>query len=332
MRVAVAAVTCLLAGLGWKYSHGRPRTAVDEFWAPVLSQQGPVLLCTGSVVFAQDKFSGVVTAGKDIDYPFVSMQIVSAVAQLSSLLERSGASTELVSSASIPLTDLRDHSLILLGGYNNQWTMRLLDPLRFHFTQEPVESIVDKTQPLVHWSRDRSVPYSSADDYALVARFRDPTTGSWVVVLAGLGRNGTEAAAHFVTSPDYVQLLKNTLGKNLGQGNIEALFEGECDRRQDRSALDSGCLRLVGIEDAHVLPLQIRFPLSSLERQLPQELLGELRSFCCDDEAPSSGLQLSILHRSWNPGPHDDVVFDGLRHVLGSRAGRLASRLRNPLA
>jgi hypothetical protein len=225
LAVAVAAVTCLLAGLGWKYSHGRPRTAVDEFWAPVLSQQGPVLLCTGSVVFAQGKFSGVVTAGKDIDYPFVSMQIVSAVAQLSSLLERSGASTELVSSASIPLTDLRDHSLILLGGYNNQWTMRLLDPLRFHFTQEPVESIVDKTQPLAHWSRDRSVPYSSADDYALVARFRDPTTGSWVVVLAGLGRNGTEAAAHFVASPDYVQLLKNTLRKNLGQGNIEALLK-----------------------------------------------------------------------------------------------------------
>lgn len=225
LAVGVAAVTCLLAGLGWKYSHGRPRTAVDEFWAPVLSQQGPVLLCTGSVVFAQDKFSGVVTAGKDIDYPFVSMQIVSAVAQLSSLLERSGASTELVSSASIPLTDLRDHSLILLGGYNNQWTMRLLDPLRFHFTQEPVESIVDKAQPQAHWSRDRSVPYSSADDYALVARFRDPTTGSWVVVLAGLGRNGTEAAAHFVASPDYVQLLKNTLGKNWGQGNIEALLK-----------------------------------------------------------------------------------------------------------
>src|ERR1035441_1442915 len=50
------------------------------------------------------------------------------------------------------------------------------------------------------------LPYSSADDYALVARFHDATTDSWVVVLAGVGRNGTEAAAQFATSPHYMQI------------------------------------------------------------------------------------------------------------------------------
>jgi hypothetical protein len=185
-----------------KYRDAQPRTALDNFWRPVIGDQRVVMVCTGGSVFSQNKFSGVTTAGKDIDYPFVSMQSASAIAQLSGLLERNGATTQLQSAATTPLTELREHPVIFLGGYNNQWTIRLLQPLRFHFSPEAVaESIVDQAQPGVRWERDPSLPYSSADDYALVARFRNTTTDSWVVALAGVGRNGTEAAAQFVTSP-----------------------------------------------------------------------------------------------------------------------------------
>ena len=183
-----------------------------------------MLFRSGGVVFQQNGFSGVITAGKDIEYPFVSMQSAAAISQISGLVERFGATTQVLSSPSTPLTELREHSVVLLGGYNNQWTMRLLQSQRFQFTQEPVESIVDRTQPQIHWSRDKSLPYSSADDYALVARFRDTTTGSWVVVLAGLGRNGTEAAAQFVTSPHYMQLLREQLGRDSSNRNIEAVL------------------------------------------------------------------------------------------------------------
>jgi len=131
----------------------------------------------------------------------------------------------LLSSPSTPLTDLREHSVVLLGAYNNQWAMRLLQSQRFQFTPEPVESIVDQMQPPTHWSRDKSLPYSSADDFALVARFRDATTGSWVVVLAGLGRNGTEAAAQFATNPHYMQLLRDDIGRDFSNLNIEALLK-----------------------------------------------------------------------------------------------------------
>jgi hypothetical protein len=80
-------------------------------------------------------------------------------------------------------------------------------------------------QPSTGWERDQSVPYSNADDYALVARFRDPTTDGWVVALAGLGRNGTEAAAQFVTSPHYLELLKEKMGSNFGNRNIEVVLK-----------------------------------------------------------------------------------------------------------
>jgi hypothetical protein len=225
LALAVLIVLAAIAGLRWKHRAGNPQTAVNDFWSPVLREQQTVLICTGGSVFQENNFSGVITAGKDIEYPFVSMQIASSIAQLSGLMARYGSTAQLLSSPSTPLTNLREQSVVLLGGYNNQWAMRLLQSQRFHFTPEPVESIVDQMHPQVHWSRDHSLPYSSADDYAVVARYRDTTTDSWVVVLAGLGRNGTEAAAQFATSPHYMQLLKDQLGKDFSNRNIEAVLK-----------------------------------------------------------------------------------------------------------
>jgi hypothetical protein len=223
--LAALAAVLLLAGLGWRYHTVPAKSALEDFWGPALRDQRMVPICTGVVVFAQNNYSGVITAGKDADYPFVSMQSASAIGQLSALLDRSGATTQLESAATTPLTALREHPVILLGGYNNQWTMLFLQPLRFHFLPEPAEAIVDQTQAQVHWQRDHSQPYSSADDYAIVARFRDPTTDSWVIALAGLGRNGTEAATEFATSPHYMQLLRDRLGSDFSNRNIEAVLK-----------------------------------------------------------------------------------------------------------
>jgi hypothetical protein len=220
-------VFAALAGAGWRYRAAHPKTPLDSFWSPVLHDRSAVLVCIGASVFSQTHVSGVATAGKDIDYPFVSLQTASAIAELSALLERNGgASTQLQPAATTPLTQLREQPVILLGGYNNPWTLRLLQPLRFHFSPETeASSIVDGAKPGLRWQRDPSLPYSSADDYALLARFRDTTTDSWVVVLAGVGRNGTEAAAQFATSPHYMQLLRDRLGSDFSTRNIEAVLK-----------------------------------------------------------------------------------------------------------
>jgi hypothetical protein len=134
--------------------------------------------------------------------------------------------TQLQPAATTPLTELKEHPMILLGGYNNQWTLRLVRPLRFHFSPDTdSESILDAEHPSVRWQRDPALPYSSADDYALVARFRDSTTDGWVVVLAGVGRNGTEAAAQFATSPHYMQVLRDRAGTDFTNRNVEAVLK-----------------------------------------------------------------------------------------------------------
>ena len=211
----------------WTHRSIQSQSIVDDFWAPLTRDQRSVILCTGSVIFAQDKYSGVITAGSNgnVDYPFVSIQTASAIAQIDEAVERSGASTQLIAAPWTTLTDLREHSITLIGAYNNQWTLRLLEPLRFHFLPDPQARIVDALNPKIGWERDESVPYSSADDYAVVARFRDPNIDGWVVALAGLGRNGTEAAAQFATSPHYLELLEQQLGSKFGNRNIEVVLK-----------------------------------------------------------------------------------------------------------
>lgn len=225
--VTVVAMVLLAAagGLWWFTRPARTTGIVDEFWAPVLRDQHTAVICAGSVVFAQNNYSGVVTAGGNSDYPFFSMQETSAITDIGSVMERAGVGTQLLSAPSTSLNDLREHTVTLLGAYNNQWTIRLMEPLRFHFLPEPDARIVDANHQQPGWQRDVSLPYSSADDYALVARFRDPRIDGWVMALAGLGRNGTEAAAQFASSPHYLELLQQRMGGSFGNRNIEVVLK-----------------------------------------------------------------------------------------------------------
>jgi hypothetical protein len=215
----------LIGAFAWQHGRAHSQDALQEFWAPVLGESNTTLICSGGVVFAPERFSGVKTAGKDIEYPFVSMQIATSIAHISGHLERLGETVQTRSSASTVLTDLRERPVVLLGGYNNDWTMRLLEPLRFRFAPGPAEAILDRDHPTAKWERDPAQPYSSADDYAIVARFHDATTGGIIVIVAGIGRNGTEAAAQFVTSPHYMELLRRQVGASLADKNVEAVLK-----------------------------------------------------------------------------------------------------------
>jgi hypothetical protein len=225
IAVSCAVLLFTVGAIAWQHWHAHSQTALEEFWTPVVGESGTTLICSGGVVFAPERFSGVKTAGRDIEYPFVSMQIATSISHISGQLERLGETVQTSSSASTILTDLRERPVVLLGGYNNDWTMRLLEPLRFRFAPGPAEVIIDRDHLATKWERDPTQPYSSADDYAIVARFHDATTGGIIVIVAGIGRNGTEAAAQFVTSPHYMELLRHRIGASLVDKNIEAVLK-----------------------------------------------------------------------------------------------------------
>ncbi len=231
--LAALAATCLIL---WAQLHSMQKAsspwkdspAVAEFWEPLLREKGDVLICAGGNVLAPNALLGVVTAEKNIDYPYFSVTTVSSVALLSPLIKQGGATPQFAFAATTSLPQFHEHPVILLNAYNNHWAQRLAEPLRFHFAPDvgpPGHSILDRSRPDVIWKRDPSIPYDSADDYALVARFWDSTTDNWVLILAGLGRNGTEAAAQFATSPQYLELLRQRAGKDFANRNIEAVLK-----------------------------------------------------------------------------------------------------------
>jgi hypothetical protein len=125
---------------------------------------------------------------------------------------------------STSFSDLRNGPVILIGAFNNDWTMRLMGPLRFNFERHGDRFwIQDRQDPA---RVDRAVDYSTSylkltDDYALISRVFEPTTERLVVVAGGLTGYGTLAAAEFLSNPSYMEAAIQKAPKNWGRMNIQ---------------------------------------------------------------------------------------------------------------
>jgi hypothetical protein len=107
--------------------------------------------------------------------------------------------------------------------------MRVTSPLRYHFVRRPasyVFAIEDRQHPeLGGWNLDLAQPSDRAsEDYAIVARIFDQTTGRPVLVAAGLGANGTAAAAQFLLDPARTAELSAHAPRDWQRLNMEAVI------------------------------------------------------------------------------------------------------------
>jgi hypothetical protein len=164
-------------------------------------------------------------ANSTVPNPFLSFENGLAMGRVAALLNSKGASYRMQSSALVSLAQFRDDPVVLIGAYNNRWSQLLLAPLRFHFAPHPEEQIVDAAHPGKLWMRDISKPYSETPDYALVARFRNPSTDSIVVVVAGLQRYGTDAASQFIVSANALEELSRRVGSGWENKNLEVVLK-----------------------------------------------------------------------------------------------------------
>ena len=100
----------------------------------------------------------------------------------------------------ISLADLRQGPAILIGAFNNDWTLRLAGPLRYSFERDAdfhITSIRDEQNPGRNdWKVDRRTPdMDLTEDFSIVSRVSDPTTGETVIVAAGESYPGEFSAA-----------------------------------------------------------------------------------------------------------------------------------------
>jgi hypothetical protein len=74
-------------------------------------------------------------------------------------------------------------------------------------------------------------------DYAIVSRFLDPKTGKLVIIVSGIEKYGTLAAAEFLTEPEYFEPVASRAPRNWAGMNNQivlatAVINGQCGRPQ----------------------------------------------------------------------------------------------------
>jgi hypothetical protein len=233
--VGLAMVLIAAAAFGvytYRKSAARSSTASNKLWAPLVSTTRPILIVGGN--------SNPIKLGPEPDntsfidqikgeYHHVSVATATALANLAGVLREHGAAYEIKEDNETSLTDIRSRPLILVGATNNAWTMRLVGALRFRFLPGPIAQIQDSNNPQSSdWTIDFTKPYSSvASDYAIVARYHDPTTEGPVLVIAGLGPYGTEAASAFVGSPKYLEQIVKQVSPGWEGRNLEVVLKSE---------------------------------------------------------------------------------------------------------
>lgn len=155
----------------------------------VLDQKTPAIISLGGIKFSPRSNIGTEVASDTTSInPYLSFENGLAMGRVAALLNARGGSYRVQPASSTTLAQIRENPTVLVGAYNNEWTYRMISPLRFHFTAHPEERIVDTQDPSRSCARDRSKPFTDAPNYALVARFRNPSTDSLVIVIAGIQR------------------------------------------------------------------------------------------------------------------------------------------------
>jgi hypothetical protein len=210
----VLAITCIVAGilsvgsvLAWQAMH---RSAESFFWAPITTASGPVLFCMA------DQLQSPAISLRDAAEPTHELVLkdnltavvfddVTATIKIAEILQATGKPYTIRGEGITNFKDLQAGPTIFIGAFDNAWTLRLTNSLRYHFSNDPQMTqfrIVDSTAPLNRrWVVNRSTQMASNSyrDYAIVARYTDSDTGKVEVIVAGIGSGGTTAAAMFLT-------------------------------------------------------------------------------------------------------------------------------------
>jgi hypothetical protein len=222
--LVVAAFLALSVAAGWRW-FSQP-SADYLFWKPVLDTPGPVLLAVGDVPngppsLPESAGNGVLntpvpSAGAAQTVPLADAMTIARVVgalegrQKSVIIRRESASS---------FSDLREGAVVLVGAFNNEWSLRLTHSLRYSLALDPDRHLVyikdARNTAARNWCWATNQPRDLASginsprlqDYALISRIQSPETGHLVVVIGGLYTYGTEAAGEFLTNPDLMREL-----------------------------------------------------------------------------------------------------------------------------
>ena len=199
----VAALTILTLSLTRKTGASDSGNAVTRFWHPILSSPEAVLLCIGDPSSLPSAETVVRDAGEMTIDEFLESNAVRyidsvALAMLAGELRARGKPFRIRRPMATAFQDLREGAVVLIGGFNNPWALKLGSGLRFTLATDPDGSYIRARErpDYREWrtgTRSRRLKEVS-EAFGLITRVRDPATGQSVMTVSGLVF-GTRAAA-----------------------------------------------------------------------------------------------------------------------------------------
>jgi hypothetical protein len=230
---SLLALCAVLAALTWAFVASRP-TALDLFWRPVIQQTHSVMLCLGRSNFR----AGDPPAGSwhpvDPHQAAVAWWDAETLARVAGLVQSKGASLYLFREDQATFSDFQQRPAVLIGAYNDQWTLELMSRMRYTFQRTGrIQWIADRDRPSFQdWKNDLGQTDGQGNlalkqDYAIISRVENPRTGFITVTVAGLWGYGTLAAGRFLTDPQYMQDFRKRTGFKLDKNNMQIVIGTE---------------------------------------------------------------------------------------------------------
>jgi hypothetical protein len=222
----VALVFAALVGFG----AGRIRlpekpSNMERFWEPITATSSKVTYSLGEPVDAVDR-ERTTPEGMPLNGSLDVSDVITLARSIMPLVPRHDG-FRVVAASNTTFDQLREGPVVLIGAYDNVWTMRITQNLPFGFEYDAHgRKLVDrKSAQKRFWTLQWQTPYTKlAEDYAIVARIHDNVTGQPVIILAGILGEGTQAASDVVSNPVYLNAMLQKAPKNWDQMNLEAVI------------------------------------------------------------------------------------------------------------
>lgn len=250
------ALVAVLIGPAIHHRLARP-SPLQQFWAPVFSTSQPVLVYIPKPILYRPSFSlydkyakthpgTFQTQVERFDQPlpldpdekiswkdmltFPDFGLVSgdvyATFRISEALGRIGKPSQIRIGNESSFDELRNSPAVLIGAFSNRWTMEMTSDLRFVFEErDGILWIHDRTSPDKKWFCRLGLHREVVEDFGVVTRLLDSKTGHSVVSVAGITAPGTDAAAQFVSDPEYLSEMARTAPPGWEKKNMQVVVQ-----------------------------------------------------------------------------------------------------------
>jgi hypothetical protein len=203
-------------------------SSLARFWEPITATSSRVTYCLGVPTDSVDLQSRTVSQIPAGESGSLNVYDVITLARSIAPIVPKNGEFRVMAASDTGFAQLREGPFVLIGAFDNPWTMRITQdlPIGFEYDNQ-VRKVVDRTSsPKRIWTLQWQVPGKSlARDYAVVARIHDKVTGEPVIILAGILGEGTEAASEVVSNQAYLDAVLQKAPKNWDQLNFEAVIE-----------------------------------------------------------------------------------------------------------